>query len=415
MAQEIGKQGDIFKNAAESAVWLNSGGEDVICDICSWISTLWQGKEHSSTDQKQSRDFSVRPWTAVEKIELRRQLSVLISLPKKVPWTTSLWTLQESALRQDAIFHSSAGDILLHPESKKPLRITDLVYALSSIRTSLKGWLQDDPPANPDPERLELAIAAWDAVETTTFGRVEGANALQLLSASERRTCTRAHDRIYDIMNALGVSVPVDYTLQAEQVKEAMMLALFNTRPIEMQSFWQIVLPRRHGSWTPGEQIMSLPQLRQDLSSTAPKAQFSKSSSADQLTVSLCHRLTATSVDWLCRQIETGNGAWFQDGDLISNTGQLPNLSLREDELVNSRNFRAFTAAEYIAVVPLGQALPTVHLGPTFVYLLAVYQPSGNGIRNTPETSIRRVGLLFSKNQLLDQVDAAQGTSVTLV
>lgn len=408
MAREIGKQGEIFKNAATSAVWLNSGGANVILDITSWTSNAWTNREGSGNDMKAFHLFGS---SAVEKAEQLRQLHVLISLPEKVPWTTSLWTLQEAALRQDALFYDSNGDALIRPRSNEPLKVSDLVYGMSHIRDELKSWIQSH--TIDDPEKFGLVLEAWEAVEITMFGRVDGANALQLLQASHRRFCSRAHDRTYGIMNALGVSVRVDYSLPAQTVANEMTLALWNRCPAEMQSFWQAVPSAGKRSWILGDEAIGMSQMRQDHSSTAPRAHFHNVESDGSLAGSLYFPLKGDGADWLCQQLESGHGSFCYDGHEQENV-YAPELPLLEERIVNSRNMRSLVDSESVVLLPLGKALPTTHLGPAFVYLLTAVHAPGNSSHQSTPLHLHRIGLLILTSQVTDCVNEASDTAFIL-
>lgn len=67
----------------------------MVQDICSWI-----------YDYFELPALELGPTNRRLRQETRRRLSVLSSLRTIVPWTSSLWTVQESGLRRDAIFYS---------------------------------------------------------------------------------------------------------------------------------------------------------------------------------------------------------------------------------------------------------------------------------------------------------------------
>ncbi|GKZ29747.1 hypothetical protein AbraIFM66950_006374 [Aspergillus brasiliensis] len=240
---EISKQGEIFRSASEAAVWLCSGGEDTLAEICSWVPDEPQMVDPDVLQTPNLLD--VRSGTA-DLSETRRRLQLIISLTTDVPWTTSLWTLQEAALRLDAVFHDKRGDRILHQQSQTPLTVRHLVRTLSYIRTALQRIAE---PGNqlsilqyPDSmHATEADIDAWfratDAVNRINLHNLMSMNAGQLLLTSSHRTCKRLHDRVYGIMGAIGVTIPVDYTKDPVEVMNSFLVELHNAFPAEMQSF----------------------------------------------------------------------------------------------------------------------------------------------------------------------------------
>ena len=239
MANEIGKQSEIFRQASRAAVWLCSGGEDAFTEICS-----------SVPEEK----FMIPPDAlALHKpeniLEARRRLKLLAELPKLVPWTTSLWTLQESALRLDAVFYGKSGLPLHHKKSGNPLTIRHLVRTLAELYDCLyllftpsrgsppQGILDKPEEWDMCEDDISLVLQALDAVNLISLHKLVSMNAAELLLASTHRVCGRPHDRVYGIMGAIGVTVPVDYKADPTRVINMFLVELHNRVPAEMQGF----------------------------------------------------------------------------------------------------------------------------------------------------------------------------------
>ncbi|RYP55141.1 hypothetical protein DL768_000260 [Monosporascus sp. mg162] len=240
MAAEIGKQSEIFRLASRAAVWLCSGGEEALVEICSAV-----------PEETYMIPPDVLALHNPENIaEARRRLALVANLPGLIPWTTSLWTLQESALRVDAVFYSKVGFPLCHQGTGNPITIRHLISTLQAIHEGLEmlftsgrvpsQGILDQPEAwNMCEEDVALVFQALDAVNLISLHKLANMNASELLLACAHRVCQRPHDRAYGIMGAIGVTVPVNYSADPSAIMNVFLVELHNTVPAEMQAFYR--------------------------------------------------------------------------------------------------------------------------------------------------------------------------------
>lgn len=242
---EIGKQSEIFRSASHGMVWLCSGGEELVTELCSAVPVI---------------TYMIRPdlFPLNDIAEVRRRLEMITDITRSVPWTTSLWTLQEAALRLDSVFCSKTGHPLQHKESGDLITIRHFLKTLREMEYSLDDLLYDcaTPPfkngrfkygiANGLAEfealgfsegDLSLALKAMDTMEQVALRRLVNMNAAELMRAADHRVCERKHDRVYGIMGAIGVVVPVDYDLPASEVMDMFLAELHRCVPAEIQAF----------------------------------------------------------------------------------------------------------------------------------------------------------------------------------
>ncbi|KAM4057636.1 heterokaryon incompatibility protein [Hirsutella rhossiliensis] len=263
-AIEIGKQSHIFKSASRAAVWLCSGGDEAFIDICSSVPEEVHMIPPDALALNKPENIA----------EARRRLALVAEFPLLVPWTTSLWTLQEAALRPDAVFYGKLGIPLRHRETGNPLTIRHLTRTLSQIHDILyflflpgRGLPQgilDKPEAWDMCEGdVSLVFQALDAVNVISLHKLANMNASELLLASNHRKSTRQHDRVYGIMGAIGgVTVPVDYKADADKVMDAFMVELHNRVPAEMQAFYRSGNASVNGrKWAVDEDAATVPGL----------------------------------------------------------------------------------------------------------------------------------------------------------
>ncbi|KAF2122729.1 hypothetical protein BDV96DRAFT_561280 [Lophiotrema nucula] len=395
-AQEISRQGDIFSNAAGAAVWLCSGGGSVLQNICSWTDDQFS---RPALDLAPSSRMELKDSTVI-------RLEILRSIPAAVPWTTSLWTLQEAALRRDAVFHDKDGQVVREVETGAPLTVRDLIRAFTQIETELlifkmiTDWMTVEDRA--------LFDAATAAVKSVALSNLDNMNARELYLASEHRVCQRDHDRVYAIMNALGVIVPIDYTAPLEAIKQTFLLELYRNYPAEMHSFLKTVSEPLDASLEFGLHSRSLSQMRQLERPGSSNGSFIGVTPEGLLVVSGAMNLDNNAVEALCSAIKEYTAAVCYD-----DKGQ-DRLTLKEDwpaqQMRTARNLKGISKYRRIVLLYLGTLEPTAHLGSTFAYLLCLQ----NQIQKSfPEfIHVYRIGLLVSKAVV--KVDQTQTITVTI-
>lgn len=282
-AIEIGKQGSIFRMASHAAVWLGTGGEDVLEEVCSWVPETVEMIPVSifTLPNDSLLNFKGRPENRNE--ETWRRMKIISEFTKRVPWASSLWTLQESALRPDAVFYSKLGEPLLHRDSKRPITIRqlrtsmrtalfELLEFVKTLHTSTFGSTERPDlwgPSNKDSwsvseDDISEVFRAIDTANEVSLHNLGTMNAGELLIASKQRTASAAQDRVYGIMGAIGVNVNVNYQMEPTRVFNNFLLELHNQVPIEVQAFHRTRLFRpKKRQWLMDEDAKLLTLLRQ--------------------------------------------------------------------------------------------------------------------------------------------------------
>lgn len=91
---EVGRQADIFRRASGVSIWLSRSGTDTasLARLRDFVSSLIYG------------NYLCPPWDIIDE---QWQAEMLCGIRELLcdPWFTSLWTLQEAFLAQDAYFH----------------------------------------------------------------------------------------------------------------------------------------------------------------------------------------------------------------------------------------------------------------------------------------------------------------------
>ncbi|KAI3392703.1 hypothetical protein diail_5260 [Diaporthe ilicicola] len=283
-AIEIGKQSSIFRSAGRAVVWLGTGGEHALAEVCSWVPETiemvpvkvfsfpseWMIRERGRPEQRDEETW--------------RRMKMVSEFTRHVPWASSLWTLQESALRPDAVFHGKLGEPLLSKNTGVPITIKHLRTTMRRIREELldfidtiHGWDNFSPLERPDlwgpsekdgwylsSSDISLVFQALDTVNTVSVHNLGTMNAGELLLASKQRTASAPQDRAYGIMGAIGVTLKVDYRLHPDHVFDDLLLELHNQVPVEIQAFYrpQLFRPLRR-EWMIDEDAKALTLLRQ--------------------------------------------------------------------------------------------------------------------------------------------------------
>jgi hypothetical protein len=252
---------------------------------------------------------------------------------------------------------------------------------------STSGWMS--------PSDYSLYTAAADSVSSIALARLDSMNANELLLASHHRTCQRAHDKVYGIMGALGVQMPVDYGMDPAELERMFIVALNNKYPAEMHSFLQYILQPRAPSWVIGERPISFSAIRQDLQYPYATADFTAISPSGQLVARTAIVLSDAGLQNICLKLERAAATvGFDRCDSGSAAGYGPS-SWREQQMESSRNMQHFATMHQLVLIPLGRAMPTTHIGSTFVYLLTRTSSTSMTILAEKGVDLHRIGLLL--------------------
>ncbi|KAJ5527669.1 hypothetical protein N7513_011828 [Penicillium frequentans] len=423
-AQEIGKQSAIFRCASRAAVWLCSGGGDILAEVCSWVP-----EEPTFVDPITipfPSLFSMREGSAqVTLEEFRRRTALIVTLGKAVPWTTSLWTLQEAALRLDATFYHKNGEPVLHQYNQQPITVRHLVKTLRYVEQALQNrhpqtfnakWeengshelsILNPPPALGITETdVKLWLEAIDTVNTINLHRLESMNANELLLASTHRTCKRPQDRVYGIMGAIGVNVPVDYNMDPSDLMNKFLIELHNTLPAEMQAFHRHRYIRPNiRPWLADEDSIPMGIVRQR--SFTPTRPFQSINLLGHLTLNTLIFVSDKGLDELVSRFLGESALAYFDGPALcqisggmiinkdspwSGDGGSRVMTCLVLRLVHSQN--------QMALVPLGQLAGLQMLGWNFIYLLLGSIGPSRGSSALPVQNFRRLAVIMLNEDL---------------
>lgn len=301
---EIGKQSAIFRSASRAAVWLGTGGEDILAQVCSWQPEVVYMISDSilNLDARSSLDYSQFDNEARE--ETRKRLEIIAKFSDLIPWASSLWTLQEAALRPDAVFYDRKGQAILHKVSGNPITIKHLSSTMRAIRYELLDVMGyhygacalDDPDHwGLTEDDISLILRAINTVNIVSLHKLGSMNAGELLLASRQRTAWSPHDRVYGIMGAIGVSIAVDYKADPKELMNSFLVELHNQLPVEIQAFHRISMYRPESrQWLMDEDARLLTLLRQKTSPTV--SVFTTVSTLGHLVVNSVQCLPSTGV-----------------------------------------------------------------------------------------------------------------------
>lgn len=121
---EIGKQAAIFQKAQEAYVWLSHATSESLSEAADAINSLASWIAHGdwldfSYVRPEDRIHDILKWPSWNEISRPQKLIVLKTLNEAFdviladPWFTSLWTLQEVTMRNDAIILSDHADLVV--------------------------------------------------------------------------------------------------------------------------------------------------------------------------------------------------------------------------------------------------------------------------------------------------------------
>ena len=401
-AAEIGKQGDIFRSASRAAIWLCSGGDEVLVELCSAV-----------PEQSYLTPPEVIPELVVE---ARRRLRMVADLPRLVPWLTSLWTLQESALRVDAVFYDKQGLPLRHTETGNPIDIRHLIRTIQEIEDDLcnleeqvsaghiwsPGYTRRSKEYVLAQEDIPLLREARRAVERIGLLELVNMNAVQLLRAAAQRECQRPHDRVYGIMGAIGVPVPVDYGEDPSRVMDDFILELHRRIPAEMQCFHRPSgrsSGERKRDWMVDDESTVFGLVRQ--LAPPPRNVFASITTEGHLVITNALSLAEQGVEELIsRALVQGVLSSF-DNDAVAQIfeGDRSPASFGSVDYVEFCRFiLELHTRTKLNLVPLGTLRGMAHLGWKFSYALV-------GMTGTHPVAgdemYRRLGILFTGDELV--------------
>ena len=200
---EIGNQGDIFRLAHQVYIWLTTLGDEFSGDLIHSLDSFTDHLEHmelaENSNEYKALDFvkQIQGETAT----LRHNLEIFF----KDPWFSSLWTLQEACLCEQAILLIASGHTI--PLSYGPPRRSKSSASLELLNTNCQTIKINLLPYAEHDKDIKDLLAAIDrsGLSFINPGLNTGSGSLLLYSAARYRSTLEPLDRIYGIMQAFGL------------------------------------------------------------------------------------------------------------------------------------------------------------------------------------------------------------------
>ncbi|KAK3939037.1 hypothetical protein QBC46DRAFT_355388 [Diplogelasinospora grovesii] len=251
---EIGRQAAVFKRAKSTFVWLcrlsNAKLTAAVADV------QQHGLDFSDYILGPNRGQRI-PDPLAE--SLRKAFDDIFS----DPWFSSLWTLQEVVLRNDALVFSTDGTPVLWAEGQRMFLTMfinhcqnvyrDLEKALAQKQTSSSSssWVVSEAAASAIHRIKQQILQAGFYYLFSTNPNVQ-------YGTARYRTTTRPEDRIYAIMQiyniVVGKSVRPDENPQLDELVPEFAAAINNASAILGQYFVHTQKPGSGASWQITEQ-----------------------------------------------------------------------------------------------------------------------------------------------------------------
>lgn len=248
---EVGRQATIFRNAVDVVVWLNKFMSE---EIRPWHLKLFDGIEVLSTDRGIANGSESRYLAAGE--------DICEALDKygEEPWFTSLWTLQEAFLCQDAFLLGKDGQEwcagLEAGENADPLRLHNLVAILDILHgytNDSSGW----PLLRSLNDRFDLRNKIQRLGVVGITHRVP--TALLTVSHHRRVGPKNQEDHVYGIMQVFNLKLgksdpacPPGAHFSIEELQDQLGTALLEKYPIMSQLFIHEQVPGTGEGWRMG-------------------------------------------------------------------------------------------------------------------------------------------------------------------
>lgn len=207
--EEVGRQAGIFANAYRVYAWLwTLQGELLSSNILKMM--VWANRlPYPYISRELDHEF----------VSIFNELETALHSVLSDPWFSSLWTLQEGVLRQDAMILSAEGRLIFRelsaeesgrPESRN-LEIRDIASAVQSLYRCLHRPLTGDSLSpSLDGSMQERIDKVSTRIRNTGYGvslLYGNSNPNVQYSAAKHRTASYELDRVYAIMALYGIKV----------------------------------------------------------------------------------------------------------------------------------------------------------------------------------------------------------------
>ncbi|KAH6997398.1 hypothetical protein EDB80DRAFT_727763 [Ilyonectria destructans] len=186
-AAEIGRQAAIFKGAQNVFAWLSTMPITDLERILASLDTL--------SDVVRIVPFGTTPAASSQQLTtIHDHLSQLF----KDHWFSSLWTLQETFLRQDVVLLSQEGTAVALPGMKAGSTYSPTFFDLISFCECMYlPNVNSSEIGKPYPQILEL-------IEASGIMAIASQNAMAAYAAVGHRTSVKAEDRVYGMQQMFG-------------------------------------------------------------------------------------------------------------------------------------------------------------------------------------------------------------------
>ena len=254
---EIGKQADIFSRASQVYIWLTS--QDV-AEASASLQALQDFAEKVAQIEIGQFSFEFNDVNFLQQIipecsNLHRHLLSLFS----DPWFSSLWTLQEACLCEEAHFLSKDAQVLviegLHTRKEKVVTLDSPTDACQQIKTALFAYADTN-------QAIKDLIALMDRSGLSYFhqGFNSERNSMLLYPAAHHRTCSEPLDRIYGIMQVygfkLGASSKPGGLFTLAELEDQFGEALNRIAPMTAQTHIHTIPQPLGSAWRPSRSSM---------------------------------------------------------------------------------------------------------------------------------------------------------------
>lgn len=271
-ADEVGRQASIFKNASHIYVWLSHLTLDQLKPIADCLS-----RDCRFLSNFANKWFEVpeQPLCAVEDAieRLHRHCGLLF----QDPWFSSLWTLQEYFLRNDADVISAEGSLFGNRWTSMRENLGGVYEYLEYFAESQAPTLTSSPE-KPSRKYLKMAVEIQEGLARAGFRYGNWCSNPNVQYATARfRSTSRAVDRIYAITQIynlrVGQSARPNETPSLEELSLEFAVALNASHPILAQMFNHEHKPEAGSSWRITEACF-VPQFLHSYNNPRPRCTF---------------------------------------------------------------------------------------------------------------------------------------------
>ncbi len=253
-ALEVGRQAGIFKQARRPFVWLSS--------LCT--AELARAMQDVQTYGLELRDFIDKPHSSLDLACVAGALQRTLACIFSDPWFSSLWTLQEVVLRNDAVVLSAEGEPVVW--ERDPLQytfLTMLVNLCQNIYQDLEVIERRVSTAAQYAGRNEDGVTSTlrqmkDRILQAGFYYLFSDNPNVQYGTARYRMTSRRVDRVYAIMQIynmqVGKSARPSENPGLEELVDEFAAAINRRSPTLGQMFLHTAAPERGKTWRITEQ-----------------------------------------------------------------------------------------------------------------------------------------------------------------